>query len=184
MVAGKGMSEERSVAVRRLLAFAVDWLVLVVWGGLAFGVVMIATGGHPPRMANPWTMQGISFAVMTVPFTLYFALCESSPLRASVGKRLLGLLVSREDGGRPSFGTALLRNAVKFTPWELGHLVACQAAFSNAEGFPTWVWVPAAIAFAGPLWWLIEIFRAGRTPYDRLTLTRVGRLPDSGNHFG
>ena len=39
------MKEERAVAVRRLLAFAVDWHVLVLWGGVTCGSVMIATGG-------------------------------------------------------------------------------------------------------------------------------------------
>ena len=94
------MTEKRVIAVRRLLAFAVDWFVLVVlWGGLVFGAVMIATGGNPPQPASPWAAQGISFLTVTLPFTLYSALCESSPMRASLGKRALGLVVSRETGG-------------------------------------------------------------------------------------
>jgi hypothetical protein len=31
------MKKERAIAVRRLLAFAVDWLVVVLWGGMLFG---------------------------------------------------------------------------------------------------------------------------------------------------
>ena len=105
------MKEERAVAVRRLLAFAVDWHVLVLWASLIFGAVMIATGGKPPKLESPWTEQVMSFLIMTVPFTLYFGLCESSVMQASLGKRTLGLVVSRETGGRVSFGSALLRNA-------------------------------------------------------------------------
>ena len=171
------MKEERAVAVRRLLAFAVDWLVLVLWGGVIFGEVTIATGGKPPKLESPWTGQVMSFLLMTVPFTLYFALCESSAKQASLGKRTLGLVVSRETGGRVSFGFALLRNAVKFTPWEFGHIVTWQAVFAGEAGFPAWVWGPATIAFVGPVWWLVANFATGRPPYDRWASTQVERSP-------
>ena len=172
------MKEVRAAALRRLLAFAVDWFVLVLWGGVIFGAVMIATGGNPPQPESPWTGQAMSLLTMTVPFTLYFALCESSAMQASLGKRTLGLVVSRETGGRLSFGSALLRNAVKFSPWEFGHTVAWQAVFSGEGGFPAWIWGPATIAFVVPVWWLVAIIAAGRTPYDRWASARVGRLPE------
>ena len=138
---------------------------------------MIATGGKPPQPGSPWAGQAVSFLTMTVPFTLYFALCESSPMQASLGKRVLGLVVCRETGGRLSFGTALLRNAVKITPWEFGHMVAWQAVFSGEGGFPAWIWGSATIAFVVPVWWLVAIIAAGRTPYDRWALARVGLAP-------
>src|SRR5262245_12020506 len=115
----------------------------------------------------------MSFLMMTVPFTLYFALCESSPMRASLGKRALGLLVCRETGGRLSFGSALLRTAVKFTPWEFGHTVAWQSVFAGEAGFPTWVWGPATVALVGPVWWLVALIGTGRTTYDRWAFARV-----------
>jgi uncharacterized RDD family membrane protein YckC len=172
------MMKERAVAVRRLLAFAVDWLVVLLWCGLLFGSVMIATSGHPPRPDNPWTAQAIGFLTMTLPVTLYFALCESSAFRASLGKRVLGLVVSRDTGERLAFAPALLRNAIKFVPWEFGHTVAQQAALSGEGGFPAWVWGPAIVALVGPLWWLVAIIATGRAPYDRWALARVLRSAD------
>jgi uncharacterized RDD family membrane protein YckC len=174
------MKTEGAIAVRRLFAFAIDWLVVALWGGALFGAVMLATGGHPQGPANPWTAQAIGFLTMTVPVTLYFALCESSAMRASLGKRMLGLVVSRETGERLSFGSALLRNAVKFLPWEFGHMVAQQAVFSGEAGFPSWLWGPAIIAYGGPVWWLIALMTTGRTPYDRWASARVARTPTSG----
>ena len=156
-----------------LFAFAADWFVVVLWGGLICGAVMIANGGKPPQLGSPWAGQAMSFLTMTVPFTLYFALSESSAMRASLGKRVLGLVVSRETGGRLSFGSALLRNAVKFTPWEFGHTVVWQGVFSGEGGFPAWVWGPVFIAFVGPVWWLVALIRTGRTPYDRWAFARV-----------
>jgi uncharacterized RDD family membrane protein YckC len=172
------MREERAVAVRRLLAFAVDWLVVVLWGGVIFGAAMIATGGNPPQPESPWAGQATSFLTMTLPFTLYLALCESSAMGASLGKRALGLVVSQEAGVRLSFGPALLRNAVKFTPWEFGHTVAWQSVFAGEAGLPAWVWGPAIIAFVGPVWWLVALIGTGRTPYDRWASARVGRSPE------
>src|SRR5262245_437333 len=171
------MKEERAVAVRRLLAFALDWFVVAIWGGAIFGAVMIATGGKPPQPGGPWAGQAMSFLTMTVPFTLYFALCESSPMRASLGKRALGLVVCRETGGRLSFGSALLRNAAKFTPWEFGHTVAWQGLFSGEGGFPGWVWGPVFIAFVAPVWWLVAMIATGRAPYDRWAFARVEIAP-------
>ena len=172
------MRRERRIAARRLLAFAMDWLVVALWGGVLFGVVMIATGGRPPRPANPWTAQAIGFVTMTLPVTLYFALCESSAMRGSIGKRILGLVVSRDTGGRLPFASALLRNGVKFVPWEFGHTVAQQAVFSGDQGIPTWVWGPLLLAFGGPAWWLIAMMATGRTPYDRWASARVEKVTD------
>jgi uncharacterized RDD family membrane protein YckC len=162
------MNKTRAIAARRLSAFVVDWLIVAMWGGVLFGTVMLATSGNPPRPENPWTAQAIGFLTMTLPVTLYFALCESSTWRASIGKRVLALAVSSETGQRLSFGSALLRTSVKFVPWEFGHMVAQQAAFSGDNGVPAWLWGPMAIAFVGPLWWLVAMIATGRTPYDRL----------------
>lgn len=178
------MKEERAVAVRRLLAFVVDWFVIFLWGGVIFGAMMIATGGRPPRPESPWAAQTMSFLTMTVPFTLYFALCESSAMRASLGKRALGLVVFRETGGRLPFGSALFRNAVKFTPWEFGHTVAWQGVFSGEAGFPAWLWGPVFIASVGPVWWLVAIIARGRAPYDHWAFARVGIAPVNEDRSG
>jgi hypothetical protein len=150
------MSKERAVAVRRLFAFAVDWFVVVVlWGGVLCCAVIIANGGKPPQLGSPWAGQAISFLTITLPFTLYLA-----------------------------FGSALLRNAVKFTPWEFGHFVTWQSFFLGEEGFPAWLWGPATIAFAGPVWWLASLIGTGRTPYDRWAFARVGISAVQENRSG
>jgi len=174
------MKRKRVVAVRRLLAFSVDWLLMALWGGALFGTVMIATGGNPPRPDGPWIAQGIGFLTMTVPVLLYFAVCESSVMRASVGKRALGLIVLGEAGERLSFGSAVLRNGIKLAPWEFGHTLAQQAAFSGEGGLATWIWVPATFAFVGPVAWMAGVVVTGRAPYDYLARARVELWADHG----
>jgi uncharacterized RDD family membrane protein YckC len=58
---------------------------------------------------------GVAFIfVLAVGAWLYCAFMESSPWRATVGKRLLGLQVVTSDGDRISFGTATVRHLMKF----------------------------------------------------------------------
>lgn len=167
------MNSARRLVVRRLLAFTLDWLVVLLWGGVLFGVVAVATAGDLPQPAGAWQAQGMGFLVMTLPVTLYFAVSEASPARASLGKWAVGLVVLREAGGRVSFGTSLARNAIKFLPWELGHTVAHQAAFSGDRGLEAWVWGLLVLSCSVPCWWLIAMFVTGNAPYDHWTKVRV-----------
>lgn len=163
------------IAFRRVLAFAVDWLVVALWAGALFGAVMVTSDFQPPRPPNAWAAQLIGLLTMTLPVTLYFAVCESSPMQATLGKLALRLQVRGEADERLSFGAALLRNAAKFAPWEFGHTVAQHTAYSAEGGFSAWVWAPAAVAVAGPVWWLVSLFARGRTPYDRWAEAEVVR---------
>ncbi len=136
---------------------------------------MLATGGDPARLSGPWLAEAIGFLAVTLPFTLYFALCESSRWQASVGKRIVGLRACRRSGEPLSFARALLRNAIKFLPWEFGHMVAQQASFVGDDAFPLWLWVPTVIGTLGPLWWIVSLFVTGDAPYDRWTDARIVR---------
>lgn len=153
----------------------IDWCVIALWGGALFAGAMLATGGEPSQPSNPWVAQGIGFLAMTLPVVLYFTLCECSRWQATLGKRILALRVTDIDGQRLPLRCALLRNAIKFAPWEAGHIVAQQAAFSGDADLPPWVWAPATVSFVGPLVWVITMFTAGRTPYDRWSGAQVIR---------
>ncbi len=167
--------DARAIALRRLFASAVDWLLVAMWGAIVFGVAVLASAGIPEKPVDPWRAQGIGLITMTMPVTLYFALCEGSRMRASVGKRTAGLVVTGRTGERLSFARALLRNALKFIPWELGHMLAWQAATSDADRLPGWAWVPGIAAAALPLWWLATMLATGSPPYDRWAGARIRR---------
>lgn len=164
-----------SSAWRRLAAFCIDWCVIAAWGGLLFAMVVLVGASDAGGPGGPWSGQLLGLATMTVPVVLYFSLTESSAMQASLGKRALDLRVTDEAGDRLGFASALGRNLVKFAPWEFGHMLAQQAVFSGEAGMPAWTILPAVIAFAGPLLWIFELFRTGRTPYDRLSGSRVLR---------
>ncbi len=56
-------------------------------------------------------------------------------------------------------------------------MIAHQAVYAGETEFPIWLWVPAAVASLGPLWWLATLFLSGETPYDRWTNARVELRP-------
>jgi uncharacterized RDD family membrane protein YckC len=167
------MASKNKIAIRRFLAFGIDWLVIAIWAGTIFGIVMLSFSGQPPGPSGPWRSQAVGFLAMTLPIIFYFSLCEASSWQATLGKRILSLRVVDNDSDRTPFTRILLRNIVKFAPWELGHMVANQAIFSSAGSLPAWVYVPMVFAFALPLWWILSIYFQGSSPYDLITSTRI-----------
>jgi hypothetical protein len=177
---GRDVRFHRGNGVRRLVAFALDWGVMVAWGGLLFGLAMRWSVGDLAMVANPWVAQAVGFAAMTLPVTVYFAVSESSPLRASLGKHIVGLQVTSLSGGRIGLARSLLRNGIKFLPWELGHLVAWQAIASGSAGVPGWVLAPMVLSLGVPLWWICSLLLEGVAPYDRwagVKVVTVGASP-------
>jgi uncharacterized RDD family membrane protein YckC len=112
---------------RRIAAGGVDYGVVAAYLGLLalVGTLGRAAGLLPARITTPSGRilgQLAAIAVLTVPVTLWFAFWEAGPRGATPGKRLLGLRVSRLDGGELSWPDPLLRSAVKIAvPWELAH---------------------------------------------------------------
>jgi len=159
--------------LRRLVAFAIDWVVIAAWGGLIFGLVMLFSNGDPQAFPNPWVSQGVGIFSMTLLVTLYFAVLESSRFRASFGKVVVGLRVGTSHGESLTLRRSLLRTVFKFLPWELGHLVAQQAIFSGISGVPVWVYLPMCLSLGLPLWWVGSLLLKGEAPYDDWVGARV-----------
>jgi uncharacterized RDD family membrane protein YckC len=162
----------------RVKAFALDYLLIAGYLILvvALGVgINIANPAFTQRLfANRITGQVISFLLVTLPITLYFALSESSPRQAAWGKGKMGLRVIRVDGTRLSFARSLGRTALKFIPWELSHTLIWQLRFSTParEG-----WSNAGFIF---VWLLIAVYllslwlsKSHQALYDRLVGTYV-----------
>jgi uncharacterized RDD family membrane protein YckC len=164
--------------VRRLLAWLVDWACILVWVGItaAVGVPLYLAGVVPPQGAL--ALNIIAALVVVVPIVVAAGILESRSGGATPGKRLLRLGV-RRDGGAPSFGAALARNALKIgLPWIVGHaaVYAIVLTSASASEVPAWVWVLTALSYVLPLVYVATLFvGAGRTPYDRVAGTRVLR---------
>lgn len=102
----------------RLVALIVDYaLLLVLLGGMLMGAESV--GGAELIVPAYWLWVLVCF--------LYWPVLESTSLRATLGKSLLGLVVADVDGGGISIGRSLLRNLAKIIsaiPFGIGFLLA------------------------------------------------------------
>ncbi len=108
---------------RRFAAYLIDGLIVgAVWTVIYYGL-MGAGVLSMPEMADEedigpyigWMIRYslISNGIMIFLQTLYFAIMESSSKQATLGKMVLGIVVTDTDGKRISFGRALGRNLAK-----------------------------------------------------------------------
>ncbi len=107
--------------LRRAAAYLLDVTLLAIAVQVSqWGLRLLAGEALPPLTTGP---QIEFFVLLTVslPIWLYFSVSEST-IGQTLGKRWLSLRVTRETGGRPHFGQALLRTVIKLLPWELTHL--------------------------------------------------------------
>lgn len=162
----------KTVPLKRILSFCLDWFVLALWGGALFVIAMIITSGNPSGFGNPWKGQLVSFLVMTLPFILYFAICESSSKQASLGKQICKIKVQSNSGQNLSLGHCILRNGLKFIPWEFGH-AAAHHAVASGESVGFWPWVFLILATMSSLWWVIALLFKKETPYNQWVGARV-----------
>lgn len=173
--------ESLALAWRRITAWSIDWLWILVLPVLLLpiGVILYRTGVRLPTAA--WNV--LSFVILVAPVTFWAAWRESGRFQATPGKRVRGLVVVGARSMRPAgFGRALLRNSLKIAlPWELGHTVAFAFATASAERIPGYVMVLTILVYVIMFGWLGTLFLpSARTPYDLLSGTRVIPRPSPG----
>lgn len=161
----------------RLLAWLVDWACVLGWVAVtaAVGVPLFLSGATSGLSIV--ALHVVAAVVMVIPVTFALAALESSSREGSIGKRVRRLaVVNSRNGGRVSFGRALLRNSVKITiPWLLGHAAVFEIVSSSESGsVPPSIWILTAVAYVLPVVYVVSLFvRSGRTPYDRIARTTV-----------
>jgi len=105
----------------KMIDFALLGICLVSFD-LAFGTSFVIGGvGH--------ASQGRYDVFVFLLFCLYSALLESSRHQATLGKRVMGIVVTDLDGNRISFGRALARSAMQW----LSLIDYIPAVFSNRK---------------------------------------------------
>lgn len=164
----------------RTLAFALDYLIIAAYLILLVAISLALNGVWPTLtqrlFAHPFSSHVVSFLLVTLPVSLYFALSEVSVRQATWGKRKLGLQVTDTNNRRLSLARSLGRTALKFIPWELAHTLIWQVRFAPADG-DAWitsgfvlVWVLVGANLVSLLWQSTH-----QTLYDWLAGTYVIR---------
>lgn len=162
---------------KRLAAWLFDCGLILLYAGLLAGI------GIPLYLAGllgsaPLVLENIvSALVLVVPAVLVLAGLEASQKAGTIGKRALKLRVTGATGTRIAYLRALTRNTLKFgVPWLIAHAAVYAIWSASSHGAdPGWgIWPLLALSYAIPIVWVVSLFvGTGRTPYDRLTDTRV-----------
>ncbi|HEX5315773.1 MAG TPA: RDD family protein [Candidatus Kapabacteria bacterium] len=102
---------------RRAAALVIDMVVLAIIGAVIFEPipsVLGLTALHEMSHRVPFSIDiirayGAWAVAMLIAAWLYFSIMESSRMQATLGKRMMGLLVFRADEARLSFREASIR---------------------------------------------------------------------------
>lgn len=107
----------------RILALLIDFVLILAYVGVLTGVVLsffyFIIGGIPTLSMN--AAHAIGFLTLTLPVAIYFILYELSPRHASFGKQKAKLKVRSSDGKPLTAKQVIVRNIIKFLPWEYAH---------------------------------------------------------------
>lgn len=128
---------------QRLKALGLDYLAIVAYlavlAVVMFAVYQLAFGAVPRFSA--WQSQAITFVTSVAPIAAYAIWRESRPPYGTFGKHRIGLMM--RYSGSPLRG-AVIRNAIKFLPWQLAHTAVIEGMYT---GFSGWlVWLPYTIS--------------------------------------
>jgi uncharacterized RDD family membrane protein YckC len=159
---------------KRILAWIIDWVVILLYAVLLFGTMMALTSFGIIQLGevHPFTGQIIGFLTLTLPVILYCILVEAGQRHATLGKRVMKVEVT----GTPlTTRQIVLRNIIKFIPWEFAHAGILWINYVNTPETPLWIW----LLLIGPQV-LVVIYimsvvatKGSRSVYDMIAGTRV-----------
>ncbi len=163
----------------RFLAFLIDYIVIIVYAGLLLGIVTLiySITGETYSNQSPQKGQLIGFITLTIPVILYFTLMESHKGQATLGKLIFKLKVTDEQFGKPNFNRLILRNTLKFTPWEIAHFGVHWSFYFSAQNIqpPFWTWLALISPQIIIVIFILQICvnKENRSTYEVLSKTRV-----------
>ena len=157
----------------RIGAFIVDYGVILLWMSALFALagagLLQLSDELGPGFAPRLILQAQAFFLLTFPVYLYFTVFEALGRKATIGKRLTGISV---DG---SARQIVIRNVLKFAPWEIAHIGIWHGMATPFQTSPTVTgWILFIIALSASAIYLSALFLGSGQPlYDRIAGTHV-----------
>lgn len=162
--------------IKRFWAFLLDYLLILAYAMVIYCLTQIVRHVFRIEMTalSPVIGQLIGFTTLTLPVFFYFYLSERSTYRGTLGKRRMGIAVGNQHAHKA--GNVLLRNVLKFLPWEVAHMGVHWVVFYASAGnsTPVWVWILLVFPQITALLYVASIFRYGDgSLYDGPAGTRI-----------
>lgn len=162
--------------IRRSLAWIIDYGIIASYAtGLFLVTRLLISITHWEPINDPFNGQVVGFLTLTLPVIIYSYLTEKGIWCGTVGKKLLKLVVLTDHNNRAR--NILLRNILKYLPWELAHTGVHWVVYytSNNMEVPTWTWLllilPQLIVI---IYFASILLSKGETSiYDKFSNTRI-----------
>jgi uncharacterized RDD family membrane protein YckC len=103
---------------RRVAAWIIDMVVMIFYIIIATKLLTVLTGNVSRKEGNGVTIWAISLLLM-LPFLLYHVVMEATMNGQSIGKKILGIKVISENGGRPSLSQLIIRWLIRTSDYTL-----------------------------------------------------------------
>ncbi len=116
---------------KRVKAFLIDYLVISMYLVILLGINLLINpsvfeGG---LQASQLQTHLIAFVSSVLPVILVFSLLEAR-YKKTMGAHVMKITIQYADN---PYRRSLLRNALKFLPWQLGHTSAIYAIYAGAD---------------------------------------------------
>lgn len=123
---------------------------------------------------NPFLGQFIGFISLTLPIICYSWWMENSSWKGTLGKRLLQLkIISKKNSAQ----SLLLRNILKYLPWELAHFGVHWLFYyiSLNKTIPLWNWIMLILPQMIVILYFVSIWNSGGTKsaYDAISFSKI-----------
>ncbi|MFH0853321.1 MAG: RDD family protein [bacterium] len=171
----------KKIIQKRILAFIIDYLVIALYAGILFLLVYSAI-----KLFNLNTNvssvigQLIGMISLTLPVVLYFVIMENKSKQGTIGKNIKKIKVTDVNNQTASLKYIIIRNIIKFMPWEIAHLGIHWTIYFSNEGIeqPVWIWLVLVIPQVTVVIYLLSIVidKNNRGIYDRISHTKVIEL--------
>lgn len=168
-----------NILYNRVLAAFIDYGIMITYATNLFLLSkVISSTNNWDFNNNPFVGQLIGFFFLTLPVVTYCYLTEKGSWKATIGKKLRNLKVVTE-GANPSHNI-LLRNILKFVPWEISHTGVHWIIYYTSTDMetPFWIWIILITPQIVVVLYLISIFttKGQSSIYDHISKTKIGSI--------
>lgn len=119
---------------KRILALLIDWflicLYLIILGGITISIYLFFFGRIPEF--SMLQSQFVAAITSVIPVCIYSIFFEINSDFGSYGKKKMGLITVHES---QRFFSVILRNILKFLPWQLAHMGVIGGIYTDFQSF-------------------------------------------------
>lgn len=154
-----GHLKQSATLKERFSALFFEYLTILCYMVILFGVSMliyfVILNGIPNF--NELGMNLLSLTLI-IPVVLYSIIMESSKKHATLGKMKIKLMVASTKSNKVKLWQVVIRNIIKFLPWQLAHMAIFHSFTLHWEFAPLWTAIMIIVDIL-PFVWIGFLFR-------------------------